>query len=203
MLTQSALLRPSEGLLKQLYVRLALCLSLIAPGLAHAKPTAEETQTSTNRYSADGYRYNLSTSLWTTHFNPRPEHNNTQKFLGLERYGDNYVTAPLQARFAPLESADPLLGIAHFSNSYSQATVYAYAGFNRTFWQRDELQASIKITAGFIHGYRNEFQTKIPFNSYGTSPAAVPSLSLRYRRLNGEAILFGASGIMLNIGYSF
>lgn len=203
MLNQSALLRPAEGFLTQLCIRLGLCLTLVAPGAASAQQETEEAQTTPNRHSADGYRYNVSTSLWTTHFNPQPEHNNTQRFLGLERYGDNYVTAPLQARFSALQNAAPLLGLAHFSNSYSQATWYAYAGFGKTVWQRNELQASVKITAGFIHGYRNEFQYKIPFNSYGTSPAAVPSVNLRYRRLNGEAILFGASGLMLNIGYSF
>lgn len=171
-----------------------------ARGLATAHVDANQQPT---RTSDEGHRYNISTSLWTTHFNPQPEHNNTQRFIGLERYGDNFVTAPLQERFIALDKSQPLLGLAHFSNSYAQSTWYAYAGFSRTLWQQGELQAGLKVTAGFIHGYRNEFQYKIPFNSYGTSPAAVPSLTLRYRQFNGEAILFGISGLMLNIGYSF
>ncbi|MCL5049145.1 MAG: sn-glycerol-3-phosphate transporter [Firmicutes bacterium] len=153
--------------------------------------------------NGEAVKYNLSTSLWTTHFNPRPEHNNTQRFLGIERYGDNFVTRPLQQRFERLAEADPMLGIAHFRNSFDQSTIYAYAGFTQAIWQRESWQARVKVSAGFIHGYRNEFQHKIPFNSFGTAPAAIPSLTLHYQRFNGEMILFGTSGVMLNVGYSF
>lgn len=149
------------------------------------------------------FTYTVTTSLWTTHFNPRPEHNNTQYFLGIERHGDNFVTRPLQARFETLAQADPMLGIAHFQNSFAQSTLYAYAGFTKNFWNYKELNARVKVSAGFIHGYRNEFQNKIPFNNFGTSPAAIPSVSLHYRRFNTEMILFGTSGLMLNVGYSF
>lgn len=190
--------------LTSLTITVALCCSATAAVAApQTGAAAEPSKTSNARTSSEGHRYNVSTSLWTTHFNPQPEHNNTQRFVGLERYGDNFVTIPLQERFIALEKSEPLLGLAHFNNSYAQSTWYAYAGFSRSLWQQGDLQAGLKVTAGFIHGYRNDFQYKIPFNSYGTSPAAIPSLTMRYRQFNTEAILFGLSGVMLNIGYSF
>lgn len=149
------------------------------------------------------YRHTVSTSLWTTHFNPQPEHNNTQRFIGIERHGDNFVTAPLQERFAVLKSADPVLGLAHFQNSYHQSTLFAYAGFSKAFWGHPVFTARVKVSAGFIHGYRNQFQYKVPLNNLGTSPAAIPSVTLHYQRVHTEMILFGTSGLMLNLGYSF
>lgn len=149
------------------------------------------------------FKYAISTSLWTTHFNPRPEHNNTQNFISIERNGSNNVTQPLVDRFEALQQAAPLLGLAHFRNSFDQSTVYAYFGFSKDFFQLGQSEIYGKVTAGFIHGYKGEFQHKIPFNNFGTSPAAIPSLGLRYRQVNGEMVFFGASGLMLTVGYSF
>ena len=147
--------------------------------------------------------YNVTTSLWTTHFSPRDEHNNTQRFIGFERHADNFVTNSVQNYVEALQRADPLLGIAHFQNSFDQSTIYAYAGFTKAVWERQELTARVKITAGFIHGYRGEYQHKIPFNHFGTAPAAIPSVTMQYHQFNTEVILFGASGLMVNVGYSF
>lgn len=148
-------------------------------------------------------KYNITTSLWTTHFSPRDEHNNTQNFIGFERHTSNFITTPLQNRIEALQSSDPLLGIAHFRNSYDQNTIYAYAGLTKSVWEHQELIARVKITAGLIHGYRGEYQHKIPFNHLGIAPAAIPSVTLHYRQFNTEVILFGTSGLMLNVGYSF
>lgn len=151
----------------------------------------------------DRYEYTLSVSLATTHFNPQPEHNNTQRFKGIERWGDNFVSQPLSERFSMLESAEPLVGLAHFQNSFHQSTLYAYAGYRYNVYQYQQLQLYSKITFGFIHGYRGEYQDKIPFNNLGTAPAAIPSVGLQYKRGHGELIFFGASGLMINIGLSF
>lgn len=152
---------------------------------------------------ASDFKYTLSTSLWTTHFNPRPEHNNTQEFIGLERWGENFVSIPLNERFPVLEHAEPVVGLAHFQNSFAQSTIYAYAGYRYDFYQLQQVQFFSKVTFGFIHGYRGEFQHKIPFNNFGTSPAAIPSAGIQYQRFQSEFILFGTSGLMLNVGFSF
>lgn len=172
-----------------------LTMANTAPALAfeNTAPTA----------AAPEFKYKFSTSLWTTHFNPKPEHNNEQNFLGIERRGQNRVSEPLNKRFSELESATPLVGVAFFKNSFSQSTVYAYAGYEYTYWEQQNLSLYGKLTAGFIHGYRNEFQHKIPFNHFGTAPAAVPSFGLRYQQADAEIVLFGLSGVMLLIGYKF
>lgn len=152
---------------------------------------------------ADFYSYAIQASVWTTHFNPQPEHNNNQQLIGIERFGDNFATQPIQNRVALFESATPLLGLSLFQNSYSQSTIYAYAGFRQPISANQQTHIYAKITAGFIHGYRHEFQHKVPFNHFGISPAAIPSLGLQHQRFNAEIIMFGMSGIMINAGYSF
>lgn len=169
----------------------------------NAREAAVELRREGLQIADNRYRYTISTSLWTTHFNPQPEHNNTQRFLGIERHGDNFVTEPLQAHFAVLESADPLLGVSHFHNSYHQSTLFVYAGLSKVFGEHRAVTARVKVSAGFLHGYRNQFQYKVPLNNLGTSPAAIPSVTLHYGRFNTEMILFGTSGMMINLGYSF
>lgn len=152
---------------------------------------------------ADFYTYSVQTSVWTTHFNPQPDHNNHQKLIGIERFGENFATQPVQSRVAALDNATPLIGLSFFQNSYSQSTIYAYAGFRQPLSTNRNTQIYAKITAGFIHGYRHEYQHKVPFNHFGISPAAVPSLGLQHKRFSADMIVFGASGIMINVGYSF
>lgn len=204
------LLKPTYHTVCQPFVVGGLLLAISWAGETKAAEDEESSHGAVAERSRDGlvvgdktYRYTLGTSLWTTHFNPQPEHNNTQRFLGVERHGSNFVTEPLQARFAALESADPMLGLAYFKNSYHQSTLFAYAGLSKAFWEHRAVTARIKVSAGFIHGYRNQFQYKVPLNNLGTSPAAIPSLTLHYRQFNTEMILFGTSGLMLNVGYSF
>ncbi|RUO28834.1 sn-glycerol-3-phosphate transporter [Aliidiomarina sedimenti] len=175
--------------------RLLNLLSLFAliVGSAHAE----------SGKGAANNKYTLSTSLWTQHFNPQPGQNNNQNYIGLERRGQNMLSIPLDARFPALENATPLLGFAFFNNSYYQSSVYAYAGYDYDIWQGDNSALYIKLTAGFIHGYRDEYQHKVPLNDYGTSPAAIPSFGFRYKQIDSELVIFGVSGLMLLIGYNF
>lgn len=182
---------------------LALSLMYFSPVASANEAAHLDTSSSKVQIGDYEFKYTLSTSVWTTHFNPRPEHNNTQYLISLERHGDNFVSRPLQERFEGLQSADPILGVAHFQNSFAQSTIYAYAGFTAPVRSYGAWHVRGKVSAGFIHGYRNEFQYKVPFNSFGTSPAAIPSVTLHYRQFNSELILFGSSGIMLNLGISF
>ncbi|WP_444679049.1 hypothetical protein [Halomonas sp. E19] len=54
----------------------------------------------------------LQTSLYTRHFNPQPDHNNTQELISLELHNPQRW----------------LVGGARFLNSFDQETVYLYAG---------------------------------------------------------------------------
>lgn len=149
------------------------------------------------------YHYQIHTSFWTTHFNPKPEHNNDQNLIGFEFYGDRFPPSRYQRFNDPYNYARPLVGAAWFRNSFGQKTIYAYGGVRQNLVRSGELQTYAKITAGFIHGYRGEYQNKIPFNQLGVAPAVLPMLGAQYKRGVAELTLFGVSGVMLTMGVNF
>jgi hypothetical protein len=151
----------------------------------------------------EAFYFQVQTSLWTTHFNPKPEHNNNQNLIGFELYGERLPQSKYQRYNEAFDYARPLLGAAWFRNSFGQKTIYAYGGIRQNLLRYGELQTYGKLTAGFIHGYRGEYQRKIPFNQLGIAPAVVPMLGAQYRRGFSEMTLFGLSGVMLTIGVSF
>ncbi len=123
----------------------------------------------------------LQTSVYTTHFNPDPEHNNTQNLIGLE-YRDE---------------SNRLAGGATFLNSFNQRSHYAYAGKR---FDSEQTPFYLKVTGGFIHGYRGEYQDKIPLNRYGVAPVIIPSAGLQVGKVGGEVVLLGNSALMVNLG---
>ncbi|TVP56860.1 MAG: hypothetical protein EA349_07565 [Halomonadaceae bacterium] len=130
----------------------------------------------------------LQTSLYTTHYNPKPEHNNDQQLVGLELHNPEGW----------------LLGGARFLNSFGQETVFAYGGQERTFWRSGtQLSAHAKLAVGIIHGYRGEFADKVPMNNLGVAPGVLPSIGLRWDQLHAEAVLFGLAGTMVTAGIRF
>ncbi|MGX5913694.1 sn-glycerol-3-phosphate transporter [Aliidiomarina sp. Khilg15.8] len=164
---------------------------------------SESTRTQAFFDVGEEYSYLVQTSLATRHFNPRPEHNNSQQFKGIERFGENYFSRYLKPRLDWLQDATPILGAAYFRNSYDQPSVYAYTGFRRPLLYNHQTQIYAKVTVGLIHGYRGLYRDRIPLNQLGTAPVAIPSLGLQHKRTNMEMIFFGDSGVMLNVGYSF
>lgn len=151
----------------------------------------------------DDFRFQIQTSLWTTHFNPKPEHNNDQNLIGFEVYGERLPPSPYQRYNDIFDYARPLAGAAWFRNSYGQKTVYAYGGVRQNLIRYRQIQTYGKITAGLIHGYRGEYQNKIPFNQLGIAPAVLPMLGAQYRSGFAELTLFGVSGVMLTVGLNF
>jgi hypothetical protein len=129
--------------------------------------------------------WRIQTSLYTQHFDAEPDHVNHQKLLNLEAWrSDNWHA-----------------GVALFDNSFGQNSQYLYVGkawhlasSQRWYW---------RITAGLLHGYRDPYDTKIPFNGLGIAPAVVPALGYRRGRIFGEVHLLGLSATMLTLGVSF
>jgi len=154
-------------------------------------------------YRKPDYRVGIYTSLYTTHFNPKPEHNNNQKMLTLELYGNYFRPSPKQLEQDWLGLAKPLVGVASFKNSFDQDTIYAFLGIQQNLTHTRHFKTYVKLTAGFIHGYRGDYRDKIPFNTIGIAPAAVPMVGFQYQRFMGEMILFGASGVMFTAGFRF
>jgi len=146
-----------------------------------ALPVATLAATDTN-----DYRWQLRTSVYTTHFDHDPEHNNRSRLLGLDYY--------------PKSRPGWLVGGSTFRNSWDQQSVYIYGG-RRYEWIPGHLYG--KLTAGVLYGWRGEHQDAILLNQLGVAPAIIPAIELRAGRFTGEFVVFGINGLMVNMGMFF
>ncbi|QJQ94973.1 MULTISPECIES: hypothetical protein [Halomonadaceae] len=130
----------------------------------------------------------VQTSLYTRHFSPDPSHNNDQELISLE-----------------LHTPDRwLAGGARFINSHDQESFYVYVGREFPFWQPSEnFEIRGKLTGGLLHGYRGEYRDNIPLNRYGTAPALLPSVGMRWGPIEADLIVFGTAGMMVLGGVRF
>jgi hypothetical protein len=135
-------------------------------------------------------RWLFQTSLYTTHFSPKPHHNNHQALLGLEYYPEEDTERLRQT----------LYGGATFRNSFGQRSVFIYTG-----WRFDHPRWPVygKVAAGLLHGYRGEHRDNIPFNNLGIAPAILPAAGIQVGQYSSEIVLFGLAGLMVNVGFSF
>lgn len=132
----------------------------------------------------DGGFWYLQTSIYTTHWNHDPDHNNHQELIGLER-----------------NRADGVVwGGATFKNSFSQRSNYVYAG-KRFDWDGTPFYA--KVTGGALQGYRGEYRDKIPLNHLGVAPAIIPSVGAHYGPVGAELVVLGNAAAMVNVGVRF
>lgn len=159
------------------------CLFLSCSTYAHAE-----------NWFTEGDNFNLQLGFYTRHFNPSPEHLNHNQLVALE------YQVPTRLSFGAQFGADKnVFGFSTFKNSFSQPSQYAYAGW---IFNVNEM-TYVKLTAGLIHGYKDEYQDKIPFNGSGIAPAVIPALGFKYRRFSLEGILLGSSAFMASAGFAF
>ena len=159
-----------------------IIICLLSPLLA----AADEAQPS--RSDNDGWAidsWSVQISLYTHHFDPSPEHVNQQDLLGLEAHFANRWLA----------------GGAAFKNSFGQSSQYVYFGRTWPIWGSEHWYA--KLTGGLLHGYKEPYENKIPFNGLGISPAVVPSLGFRYKLFVTEAHLGGVAVFTITAGVRF
>lgn len=57
-----------------------------------------------------------------------------------------------------------------------------------------------KLTWGGLHGYKEPYHDRIPFNNYGVAPVLIPALGFDYSILNTEVSFFSYRGLMISIG---
>jgi len=116
------------------------------------------------------------------------DHDNTQKLAYLEwRLPQRWLGGQL------------LVGASYFDNSFGQSSEFVFGGLLwRPFDSAQE--AYVKLAAGVVHGYKGEYQDKIPFNSSGYAPAIIPAVGYCYHRVCSELVLFGGAGLMLTLG---
>jgi hypothetical protein len=148
---------------------------------AQAQNTPTETAAAPETRQA---RWYVQTSVATRHFNPDPAHVNNQQLIKIERISHNEF----------------LYGFAAFRNSFGQPTEFLYIGQR---WHPLERFPGmhLKLTAGLLHGYRDEYRDKIPFNKAGTAPVLLPAVGYSYKKFASEVVVFGNSGVMLTLGY--
>lgn len=167
------------------------CIILVQPRVHAEQVESSSTEHAVVRSSvfhdlikpvpAKPYWY-MQTSVYTKHFKPKPEHNNHQELIGLERHTENSY----------------LLGAATFLHSYNKRSYYGYAGKRYDFAGTPFYG---KVTAGLLYGYNGKYRDKIPLNRFEIAPAIIPSFGVKYRRLGAEVLLLGSAATMINIGF--
>lgn len=132
---------------------------------------------STDSESGDDIRYNFTTSLYTKHWNPKPEHNNDQKLIGIER-----------------QNGSTSWGIALFKNSFNQDTQLVYWGKE---FRLDEYVPGMrsKWMFGLMHGYKGEYKDKVPLNQLGVSPVIAPTIGYTTRYFETDIVFLGFNAI--------
>jgi hypothetical protein len=154
---------------------------IASPAVPGAQPPQVSAWDAPQPWRTD--RFYLATSVYTKHFHYDPAHDNHQDLI----QGEWNVTEKW------------LAGISLFENSFGQETQYAYGGYRLR--PLDDLQPLfIKVTAGLVHGYRGQYQDKIPLNKSGTAPVIIPSVGYCLVRVCSEVVFFGAAGAMVTIG---
>ncbi|AWM78939.1 sn-glycerol-3-phosphate transporter [Gammaproteobacteria bacterium ESL0073] len=128
--------------------------------------------------------WHIETSVYTTHFHPKPEHNNHQDLIGIDY---NFPSKWF-------------IGGATFRNSFRQRSFYVYAGKR---YQLENTPFYARLSGGLIQGYHGKYKNKIPLNNLGIAPAIIPGAGIQIKRVNAEAFLLGFNALMVNVGYSF
>jgi hypothetical protein len=129
--------------------------------------------------------WRFQTSLYTKHWSPDPEHVNNTKLLNIE-----FETT---TRW--------IYGFAHFDNSFGQPSQYLYAGYSWPLFSKD--WTYFKLTGGFLHGYKEPYEDKIPLNNLGVAPAIIPTFGFKYKRVFSEVQILGLAAVTVTAGFSF
>jgi hypothetical protein len=164
-----------------LWVILA-CLIIDVNGAAWADDEDVETVTSD---SWEIEEWHFQTSLYTKHWDPDPEHDNSQSLIGVEALFRNGW----------------IVGGAVFDNSFGQTSEYLFMGkqwdmFGSDYWY-------FKLTGGLLYGYKEPYDEKIPLNDLGVAPAFLPIIGFRYKRVFIETNILGIAAVTLTAGFAF
>ena len=155
---------------------------LSQPLLAKDQDDSEQLTESSGWEVEQWYIY---TSLYTKHWDDDPDHVNNQKMLGGEAdMKNNWV-----------------FGLAFFDNSFGQPSQYLYAGYKWDLFSSELFY--FKLTGGLLHGYKDEYEDKIPLNGLGVAPAILPTLGFQYKYFVTELNIAGTAAITITAGIAF
>ncbi len=159
----------------------ALALSL-APCAARAQ------------WLADGDQLRITYGPFAYHFSNSPEHVPHNHLLGFE-----LVTT----RWTFWKADRSIAGFAAFDNSFGQFSQYVWFGQEWDWRRFAGGDVFVNVTAGLLHGYKDEYQDKIPFNSAGIAPVIIPSLGIRWGRFSLQATVLGTNGFLFGGSWVF
>lgn len=173
----------------RLFKALALALAVLLVSAFYCGPGLAQGNVG-NIYSSGSDRFGgeetfLYTSLYTRHYDPDPDHVNDQNMLGFENE----------------TGINRLWGLAIFDNSFGQESQYLYLGQRWRAFKSD--QWYYKLTGGLLHGYKEPYDDKIPFNDLGVAPAIIPSLGYRHKSFFAEFSQLGLSAGIITAGFVF
>jgi hypothetical protein len=135
----------------------------------------------------DSTRDSIFMSPYTKHYSYNPEHRRVWVVGYQQQFSNN-----------------SLRGIAAFSNSFGQESLYIFP------WgkQYDDMLGVeglfAKWTAGLLYGYKPPYQNKVPLNYRGFSPAIIPSIGYRTSKdWSVEVMVLGTAGVTLGASFHF
>ncbi len=166
---------------RRLAAAVALALSLA--------PCASRAQ-----WLVEGDQLRITYGPWAYHFSNSPEHVPHNHLLGFE-----LVTT----RWTFWNADRSLAGLAAFDNSFGQFSQYVWFGQEWDWRRFAGGNVFVNVTAGLLHGYKGEYQDKIPFNSAGIAPVIIPSLGIRWGRFSLQATVLGTNGFLFGGSWVF
>lgn len=172
---------PTSTSVRRLAAAVALALSL-APCAARAQ------------WLADGDQLRLTYGPRAYHFSNSPEHVAFNHLVGLEL---------VSTRWTFWKADRSLAGFAAFDNSFGQFSQYVWFGQEWDWRRFAGGDVFVNVTAGLLHGYKDEYQDKIPFNSAGIAPVIIPTLGIRWGRFSLQATALGTNGFLFGGSWVF
>jgi hypothetical protein len=128
------------------------------------------------------------------HFSPSSEH----------AAHNNLVAAEFLTQRWTFWGADrSIIGFAMFDNSFGQFSQYVNFGQEWDLWPLAGGRVFGNVTVGLIHGYKEPYEDKIPFNQFGVAPGILPTLGWRRGHFSVTATLLGFNGLLVGAGWSF
>ncbi len=173
--------RPASFSLGCLAAAVALALSLT--------PCAARAQ-----WLAEGDQFRITYGPLAYHFSNSSEHVPYNHLLGFE-----LVTT----RWTFWKADRSTAGFAAFDNSFGQFSQYVWFGQEWDWRRFAGGDVFVSVTAGLLHGYKDEHRDKIPFNSAGIAPVIIPSLGIRWGRFSLQATVLGTNGFLFGGSWVF
>jgi hypothetical protein len=173
--------RPVRAL-QTITVAAALALPSLAPVAAQAQ------------LLADGDQLRLTYGPWAYHFSESDEHVRFNHLLGVEL---------LTTRWTFWKADRATVGFAAFDNSFGQFSQYVWYGLEWDLTRFAGGDVYANVTAGLLHGYKEPYEDKIPFNSAGVAPVIIPSIGIRWGRFSLLATVLGTNGFLFGGSWIF